>query len=275
MSGGHTGASVGTGATSPCLGLSLHHLTSELRNLRYAQTVPVTSVVSVAVFDDRPWLSVTFKVGLKSVPVGTDFVLYSVSCIRPGECTAVGVRDYSRTDAPGIYTTETHGVWNPIELTHRDSADFVSCSHIGDCTAVGSDGYQRADYANETNGIWISGGYLPPVGSDLFNGLRCVDAALCIAVGHPAFAFGSIYAIERNGTWGPLTDVALPDGGRMDAISCIRRGVCTVVGRANGGLIAATYELGRGSPGRHCHQHWADPKGPNWARGRILRPGLS
>jgi hypothetical protein len=180
---------------------------------------------------------------LTSPPGGDAFVL-GVSCMAPGNCSAVGYggsESYEGgplefTDQP-IQATETDGTWSPLTLLPAAAGvgdlAAVSCSEPGDCTAVGSDIGNQSIYstdATETAGVWAALTQLATrtTGAGSFTGVSCPSAGNCTAVGaDEAFP---MYATETGGIWAAPQLLLGGSNGPLNAVSCSSVGNCTAVG---------------------------------------------
>jgi predicted RNA-binding protein with TRAM domain len=170
-------------------------------------------------------------------PQLVDGEMLGVSCVTPGNCTAVGIEGNSGSPGNfGLLATETSGVWSGGSLVSGTSQlSGVSCPDVGDCTAVGMlfpD--ETGAYVTETNGSWGAAAAMPgpPERPDTNDGgldaVSCVDATNCAAVGSVLS-----YAFESDGVWGAEGQ----DGtvGLFTGVSCVTAADCTAVGYGDGG----------------------------------------
>ena len=182
-----------------------------------------------------------------SLPNSTTGQSFSISCVDPTDCTAVGfLGSFSPPQVFG-YDIETNGVWAPAgEPPNDEFGEFhgVSCTSPQDCTAVGSTGADASPtddpvYDTETNGVWgpitVVNGSLG--GSGSFASVSCVDASDCVAVGSDGNG-QPIYAVDTGGVWGPVNEDtgATGGGGEFSSVSCTSLGVCTAVGGDREGI---------------------------------------
>jgi len=174
-------------------------------------------------------------VAIPGVPAGGGG-LYSVSCTRPGDCTAVGTRlpVQGEFDVAPLYVTESGGRWGtPTLLAGGGYLDGVSCTGAGDCIAVGESpgpGPFAPIYVTESNGSWGTPELMPsPSFYSIVGGVSCPSAGNCTAVGRSDLPY---YVQESGGTWGTPTELPLTDG-NLAAVSCTRPGDCTAVGDNN------------------------------------------
>jgi hypothetical protein len=123
-----------------------------------------------------------------------------------GVCSVFSVGVWAAAVAAG-------GSWDaPTEVSGSPGGSGylygVSCSSAGDCTGVGWDGNFQPLYVSESGGSWgaptelaiPSGqpGPFPEEGS--LDGVSCVDADDCTAVGWDAPDDNSLYATESGGS---------------------------------------------------------------------------
>ena len=129
-------------------------------------------------------------------------VVYSVSCVSAGNCTAVGGYDFTSSNERGLLLSETSGTWatgiEPSLPANARTNPFlqlssVSCTSAGNCTAVGSyfdnSGREQGVLLTETSGAWATGvePSLPanantnPSGS--VYSVSCASAGSCTAIG--------------------------------------------------------------------------------------------
>ena len=180
--------------------------------------------------------------------LGSDFS--AVSCTGTGSCTAVGTTfsAASGLDNVGIVATETGGSWSgAVTVEGTSFLNSVSCADASDCTAVGQvttgDGNYPV-YVTESGAAWGTGqafsgsvpsGETESTATGSANGVSCPDANDCVAVGYDQNS-AKTYAIESDGTWGPVTEVVPNEGSEpgFEAVSCTAVAVCTAVGSPDG-----------------------------------------
>ena len=195
-----------------------------------------------AIESDGAWGEVT------ELPATSGVQLFGVSCSATTDCTAVGT---DGVDEP-IYATESSGTWGPVtELPVSDGTgqfNGVSCTSATDCIAVGIDIGSGDDggmplYATESAGAWGPLTTLTdPNGGARFNGVSCISAKDCTAVGTDVT--GAIWATEATGTWSAVSvrpmstadlecggsgGISCPPGG-LYGVSCVSMTECTAVG---------------------------------------------
>ena len=159
--------------------------------------------------------------------------LDGVSCVGPGDCTAVGIEGDSTVR---FVWTETNGAWGtPTQVSDANDLNAISCIDASDCTAVGT----GSTYVTESDGVWGPVTALSGPESDL-EGVSCTAVGDCVAVG------GGLpsYWIESGGVWGPQETVPEPDGGGgLTSVSCISATICTAVGDEGVNLTYVTSTL--------------------------------
>jgi hypothetical protein len=174
-----------------------------------------------------------------------DSFLNGVSCATPTSCVAVGNTDGgdSSTELPLILTL-VGGVWSSMptpSLGSHGGLLSVACTSPTACIATG---YQAASGSNRTlveslsSGSWMvtsspgSGGPTPTYGPRGLNGISCVAAASCVAVGQLTGP-GPIVETMSNGRWSTATN-PIPrskDGATgLYGVSCTTTTTCVAVG---------------------------------------------
>ncbi len=221
---------------------------------------------------DGYWGSITAVPNPDDVDLNST-MFSSVSCTDALDCTAVGLpRSGDFNTQPPIFSTETAGVWGPLQtLTGPAPAAGgelrgVSCSDANDCTAIG--GYYVPDptppdysflpfYVSETNGVWGAPSIESsvPLGSD-FSGVSCVDPTDCVAVGWEDTVASQqstrlpMYATESGGTWASPTEISgvSPGVDQFTSVDCSSLNMCTAVGAVGNSSLYATDTGGTWSP---------------------------
>ena len=172
--------------------------------------------------------------------------LYSVSCTGPTSC--VGATGSSIDAWDGTSWSETNG-----SLAGGSLSD-LSCVNDTQCMAVGeyqnpSAGAQAQTLTMSWNGTTLSA--IPSVDPDstldLLNGVSCVSATFCAAVGAQSTAFQPLFETWNGSTWAvaPTADTAvvLPSTGStvggtgavLDATASASSGVASVKFALSGG----------------------------------------
>jgi hypothetical protein len=212
----------------------------------------------VEILSNGAWTAA--EVPLPPDAVGADGVdqgiLFSVSCLEPGSCVAVG--RYHRADGlyRGLIDTLKNGTWSAAEspaLSGGDQVELrgVDCPGIGSCIAVGG---SSSGGVIETlaNGTWrptvatLPAGVASSDSAELY-GIACPVAGGCAAVGayYTNDASGNsvdhaIIVTLSNGKWSsaaaPLPSDATTSGNGADlwGVACTKAGDCVATGGYNG-----------------------------------------
>ena len=170
--------------------------------------------------------------------------LTGVSCSRPDDCIAVGVRGGYQGTLAEHWNGKTWRV-QPTPLSHTESSELnaVSCSSPAACTAVGdriatTPPHKLVTVAMRWNGkTWAvqSTPNSPTAESELFS-VSCPAATACTAIGSqaatPAPGGSAILAAQWDGRRWKLQPVPAPAGGpgRMHAVACASASYCVAVG---------------------------------------------
>jgi hypothetical protein len=174
--------------------------------------------------------------------------LFSVSCARTGDCTAVGDY-YGNGYSDGLLLTETRGNWRRgVAANAATAITSVSCSSPGNCGAVGGNPAQGL-LLTQTGGKWAKGvkAVLPAnaITTDAeqlmgLNSISCSSPGYCSAVGTYTDDTNTIQGLlltEAADTWASGVE-ALPanfEGAPtvsqgLSSISCSSPGNCSAVG---------------------------------------------
>jgi hypothetical protein len=175
---------------------------------------------------------------------GKDDVLFGVSCVLKASCTAVGTR-FPRTLVESWNGTRWSVVPspNPGPAAASDELLGVSCVSAAFCAAVGSGGgngpHPDTTLIETWNGTHWSAlpSPDPAADGDVLNGVSCVSASSCTAVG---FGFvsaggGDVRAKTLIESWNgkSWTVASSPDPSGNDTlygVSCMSASSCTAVG---------------------------------------------
>jgi hypothetical protein len=213
---------------------------------------------------------------LDALTTGAGEALDSVSCWAPGDCLAVGYVTAQPPGIPvehreAALATEANGTWGggmvvpghgarhafiatrsasggkatwqaARPLSGLSGITAVSCGAAGSCAAV-----QGAHVATMSSGTWGSArtlaaaSGLPAGGTATLLAVSCGSAGNCAAGG--GYQAGqqarhAVVAIDRDGTWGPVTPVPGVGGAptftspQVTAVACAPGGAlaCTAVG---------------------------------------------
>jgi hypothetical protein len=191
--------------------------------------------------------------------------LETVSCTAPGDCTAGGEVGGQNGVLHPVVVSEVGGNWKaPQRVRGVPVSAFVadvSCASPGNCAAVLNTQGKQLYLASQLHGRWRAAQPVPglaalnrygdaqfgsvPCGFCGAGSLACASPGNCVAGGyyavasapagytHPSAAF---VVAEVNGVWGKARQIpgtAVLNTGRdagVDAVSCARRGPCTVAG---------------------------------------------
>jgi hypothetical protein len=189
----------------------------------------------------------------------------SVSCTRPGDCSAGG-RYVGPKGARAFVVDEVNGVWHQlITLAVSGGGDVevsaLACASPGNCSAAGTNsdlgssrGLEGAFVVNKVNGRWQRPIEIPGKFSWVYGAwvqsVSCPSAGNCTAGGWYDDSYEQSQAFvvsEVNGTWHnyitvPGTSAFRPGyGAQVRALSCPRPGNCTVAGNYIGeaGFLAS------------------------------------
>jgi hypothetical protein len=195
--------------------------------------------------------------GTASLNVSGAADLESVSCAKPGDCSAGGQYGVpgDQGDSEAFVVTETNGVWGTaIEVPgsarlnggRQAGVSSVSCAAPGDCSAGGQytdkHGNGQAFVVTEAHGVW--GNAIEVPGSAELNrggraeivSVSCAMPGYCDAGGYTTPATGpgdAIVVTQSNGSWGKAV-VLSGKGASTDAVSCSRPGYCGAGGSITG-----------------------------------------
>jgi hypothetical protein len=197
---------------------------------------------------------------------GTEGVsIYSVSCVSPGYCSAVGSYANNSAGADGLLLTETAGTWatgvdaalpSNAGAQHLAELNAVSCASAGDCAAVGTyvDGSDSPEglLLTERAGAWATGVEAPLPANAVANSkvalsqVSCASAGNCSAVGEYNMGLGrdgagseGLLLAETAGTWKTGVEAVPPANASngnvgpdvfLSAVSCASAGSCVAVG---------------------------------------------
>jgi hypothetical protein len=215
--------------------------------------VAALSIGLIAVAD-RASAYVETATVVPSPSVGSDDILFSVSCISTTSCVAVGA-SFVGTDINALTMAWDGATWtvlaNPTLGSSEDVLTSVSCSSATSCVAVGS--YDSAGTSQSLAMSWDGTSWttavVPSVGVDdnLLESVSCVSATNCTAVG--ASFDGTKYSTLIT-TWnGSAWAVAVspnegPNSNLLGSVSCTSADSCTAVGEyVDGSSVNRTLAL--------------------------------
>ncbi len=167
--------------------------------------------------------------------------LNAISCTSASACTAVG--SYSSGGGTVTLAEAWNGsAWsmqatpNPAGATST-TLTGVSCRSAGDCAAVGDsyNGSVTTTVAESWNGSHWTIQSTPNVGgatTSQLNGVSCVSATACTAVGYSSNGTGSPLAEVFNGSAWKIQPTQDPSGtfNELDSVSCPSATACIAVG---------------------------------------------
>jgi hypothetical protein len=216
---------------------------------RWLQALPVlwiSSCTLLAASVPAGATTLTWSVVPSPSPGSGYNILSAVSCVSAATCTAVG---YDREDTEPFAFHTVIESWNGARwsVVHSPtpsgqvSVDLtgVSCVSATACTAVGyyeiSTGANKAFIESWNGTRWsVVPSPRPANSSTVLNGVSCVSAAACTAVGY--FYFLNSGTIETfveswNGTkWSVVPSPSPATGNFLDGVSCVSVAACTAVG---------------------------------------------
>jgi len=189
--------------------------------------------------------------------------LSEVTCVSPGNCTAIGTYTDVAGDSEGLIASETHGTWAralamvmPSGAAANPHTFFfgyggLDCPSIGNCSAggqylVGTSTYEGF-LINEVHGTWQSATELGLPSGALMGGRNGgVVAVSCRSVGNcsagAAYEDGTsnyqaLVVNEVAGRWRVGQKITLPTGdntvgidGGVYGLNCHATGPCTATG---------------------------------------------
>jgi hypothetical protein len=241
----------------------------------YGQPFVVNEVNSI-------WRKAIPVPGVLALNTGKNGFISSVSCTRPGYCSAGGRYVGPKGSRPFV-VNEVNGVWhNVITLPVTGVGDVevsaLACASPGNCSAAGTSssvgtaaaGLEGTFVVNKVNGKWQKPIVIP--GKPVFvygswvRSMACPTAGNCTAAGwylDGGDKFQAFVASEVNGTWHnyitiPGTSAHPGSGAQVSALSCPKPGNCTVAGSYIGeaefvGFLASevngTWHTARSVPG--------------------------
>jgi len=210
-------------------------------------------------------------------------ILYGVSCASSTACTAVGTTGSPASRAPISLAIRWNGSTWQVQRTPDRSVPSggtylkaVSCAGRSACTAVGYVGDQEIAEGNvplamSWNGArWTIASTPVPAGTNNtnLNGVSCVSAAVCMAVGYAAEStgVGTVPLAERwNGSAWAISPMPAPAGEGLETtlygVSCTSRNACTAVGDYYDPVDSRTRSLA---------ERW---NGSAWAIQQTVNPG--
>jgi len=167
--------------------------------------------------------------------------LSGVSCVSAISCQAVGWHESGGSVARTLIESWNGRAWSivpsPDPGTNHNYLSGVSCVSATSCTAVGTYSNRDSGYSvliESWNGTaWsIVPSRSPGVGNSEFNGVSCVSATSCTAVGERGNGAGRTLIESWNGTVWSIVPSPSPGANQkfLQAVSCVSATSCTAVG---------------------------------------------
>lgn len=184
--------------------------------------------------------------------------LYSVSCASVSVCVAVGVwssngffsSDFKSGSIQPLVEVDTGGAWRVVPTPTSTDLGSVSCVSASQCVAVGDravgNGDDRTLVEQYTGGGWaeVPSPAVSGAGDSVLNGVSCVSASDCVAVGQwDNGTGGGQHTLVEQYAGGGWAEVSSPDAnGATDSVledvSCTGT-VCVAVGYWDAGSSGA------------------------------------
>ena len=191
------------------------------------------------------WNGSSWQVQSTANTAATDSRLRSVSCASASACAAVGFTENSGGTEVTLAERWNGTGWQIQSTPNPTGAKGsvltgVTCAPASTCTAVGyyqSSSAGQLALAERSNGTsWQVHSTPMPAGvrdSEL-DGVSCVGASVCSAVGNYATLAGEFALAERwSGTSWKLQSTPVPAGAKdveLNGVSCTSASACTAVG---------------------------------------------
>jgi hypothetical protein len=192
-------------------------------------------------------------------------ILYGVSCASSTACTAVGTTGSPASQLPITLAVRWNGTAWTVQSTPNRSTPAggtylkaVSCADRTACTAVGFVGNEdiaegNVPLAMSWNGAkWTIQSTPTPASTNNtnLNGVSCVSATACMAVGYAAESSGNgslPLAESSNGAAWTIQPMPAPPGEGIETtlygVSCTSRNACTAVGDFYNPVNSSTQSL--------------------------------
>ncbi len=187
------------------------------------------------------WNGTRWSVVPHPSPAGvSDVGLYGVSCVSAAACMAVGYGE--RGNGYYAFVLSWNGTrWSMAPFSQPGSSSVlygVSCPPGSTCTAVGfyqkNTGSNAGTLVESWNGIQWSVVPSPSPGSEDndLNGVSCVSAAACTAVGsyNLSTAMKSLVESWNGTTWSVVPSPSPGFNNPLTSVSCVSAAACTAVG---------------------------------------------
>lgn len=198
--------------------------------------------------------------GARALNARKNGFISSVSCTRPGDCSAGGRYLGPKGPPRAFVVDEVNGIWRnaitlPVDGLGDVEVSALACASPGNCSAAGTRGVggtarglDGTFVVNQVNGRWRKPIPVPGKLTFVYGGwvqsVSCPSAGNCTVAGwyeNSGDLSQAFVASEVNGTWHNYIKVpgalALPGNGGTQAasLSCPKPGNCTVAGNFIGG----------------------------------------
>jgi hypothetical protein len=246
--------------------------------LYYGSGEPLTFYPIVVGQAHGTWGDVQLVPGVAGLEKGRQAAVNSVSCARPGDCTASGsytvvpVAEVGPERTQVFVASEVSGRWRPASAlpgyaaldTAGHGEVFVSCGAPGTCAAVGSYSakvgrgeHSHAVIASQAGGTWqparqpAGAAFLNAGGASQFEAVSCAAPGDCGAGGMYTGSHEITHAFvitQAHGIWATAQEVrGAGQSSYVTSISCVAPGDCTAAGssRTGSGIFAVTETGGR------------------------------
>jgi hypothetical protein len=200
--------------------------------------------------------SPTWTVQSTPSPGSSSQELLSVACPAPGSCVAVGFTGQSVTNAQTLIETLSDGTWTKVSSPDvaNSSTNYlysVSCGAVGTCVAVGtssSDGElddEQTLVETLSGGTWsITPSFDPAGGFNVLNGVSCMSATDCVAVGSTGYGDPETLIESQAGSSWSATASGNGAPGALSSVSCVSATSCTAVGSVYATLSGGSWSVG-------------------------------
>jgi hypothetical protein len=199
------------------------------------------------------WHAAVTVPGITGLNHGRDAAIAGISCVSPGNCSAVGEYQDTAGQTQVFAVNEVTGTWQTamaipgiagLNAGGYAAVASVSCASAGNCSAGGtytdSSKHVQAFIVNEVNGTWHDAIEVPGTsaleqgGGAGLNSVSCASVGNCSAGGY--YNSGAFVVNEVNGTWhaaikvpGTVAVDQYSVGG-VGAVSCPAPGNCSAGG---------------------------------------------
>jgi hypothetical protein len=224
----------------------------------YASTTGVQAFVVSEV--GGVWHKATEVPGSAALNTGGYAGLTSVSCGKPGNCTAGGYYDGPSTSYQGFVVSEVNGTWHKAvrvpgvvsapangHVGPTAQVNSVSCRSAGNCSIGGfyyDSSHIQAFVGSEVKGVWRKAVKVPGTaalntGDAEINSVSCGSAGNCSAGGWYTDSAGyeQLMVVNAvNGTWHKAFEVPgtaalnVGDNAQVSSVSCASAGNCSAGG---------------------------------------------